>query len=260
MPLQSLQNFTILYCGTRPNTIVPRQSRSVSPVKDSNPTSTADKLKLTTAASVKRTGSPTRSSLRSQIQSTQTSNQRRASERLEKLDANQSGVAKPGATTTSSAKSGTAAKAARQKSSTQETDTSKAKGSDRESKNVDNKQSDSSKSEDDNDKTEEKETRVSKDEKDSQNSETTRSESRSKSVVVMDTLSKTTDSLNLATNALGRLSISLNQAGMADSLLEEVRLKMTHAEAQAQAQAASASKPSSARPQTRDRENLERGN
>ena len=83
-------------------------------------------------------------------------------------------------------------------------------------------------------------------------------------VVVDSTLAKTTDSLNQATSTLGRLSLSLNQVGLADSLLEEVRLKMTHAESQSSQSTtnttSATAKPNSANSSSRERENLERGN
>lgn len=40
LPLNTLKNFSVLYCGTRPNTLPPRTTRSVSPVKE-------DKVKVT---------------------------------------------------------------------------------------------------------------------------------------------------------------------------------------------------------------------
>ncbi|KAK3594973.1 hypothetical protein CHS0354_019895 [Potamilus streckersoni] len=56
LPLSSLKSFTILYCGNRPNVMIPRQTRSVSPVKDI----TAEKTKMAATGANVRRGSPTR--------------------------------------------------------------------------------------------------------------------------------------------------------------------------------------------------------
>lgn len=245
MPLQSLKNFTILYCGTRPNAIIPRQSRSVSPGKDNN---TAEKPKPVLQGSLRRTSSPTRQGQRSLTQSTPmyVASQRRVSEKNDSVSASatsnknsqNSSVAtsKYGKTILPSLKHSSAAK------SKTENETEDRTGNDavdkaRENSDVECEHDDVKENV----------------EKDSTKSET-RKERADTIVTVVDTLTKTTDSLNEANSALGRLSLSLNQGGITDSLLEEVRLKMTHAES-----VGSTTKPNSAQ-STRDRENLERGN
>ncbi|XP_052760654.1 protein polyglycylase TTLL10-like isoform X2 [Mya arenaria] len=237
MPLQSLKNFTILYCGTRPNTIVPRQSRSVSPVKDINP-NTAEKPRLSMAGS--------RSIPRASTQSTPLSNQRRSSDRT---DANQSSsISAKSGTNSASVKTGAVSKT-RQKSIV-DADSIK-------SKEADNKASGNKSDVGEKDADKNHPEKVASDNKDDDTSSVKSSTKVRTSTVVIDTLSKTTDSLNQATTALSRLSMSLNQVGLADSLLDEVRLKMTHAESQS----SPPTKPNSARPESsRERENLERGN
>ncbi|XP_045161699.2 protein polyglycylase TTLL10-like isoform X1 [Mercenaria mercenaria] len=241
MPLQSLKNFTILYCGTRPNTIIPRQSRSVSPVKENN---TAEKQKPASLGSLRRASSPTRQGQRSLTQSTPlyAASQRRNSEKNDSLSnsatSNKESAANSQTLSSASSKSGkssSSTKTSAKSNPQNEKDTGESTGAN----NVERGNG---------------ETEL--DTKESEEKEPTKTESKKEKVgtVVVDTLSKTTDSLNEATSALGRLSLSLNQGGLTDSLLEEVRLKMTHAE-----NLNSATKPNSAR-STRERENLERGN
>ncbi|KAJ8321098.1 hypothetical protein KUTeg_002685 [Tegillarca granosa] len=68
MPLQSLNNFTVLYCGTRPFCVAPRQTRSVSPVKE-NSLAKTNSLSFSTAQP-RRTMSPVRTMHRMTTQST----------------------------------------------------------------------------------------------------------------------------------------------------------------------------------------------
>ncbi|XP_060575179.1 protein polyglycylase TTLL10-like isoform X2 [Ruditapes philippinarum] len=226
MPLQSLKNFTILYCGTRPNTIIPRQSRSVSPVKDNN---TAEKQKPALQGSV-------RQGTRSLTQSTPlyAASQRRASEKLDSLSNAKDTSSNSQALSSASSKSG--------KVSSNSKPSAKSKLG-KEGSVVSNEEEING--------TEES----VQNNKDSDKNEPSKNELKKEKVgtVVIDTLSKTTDSLNEATSALGRLSLTLDQGGLTDSLLEEVRLKMTHAEI-----VNNATKPTSAK-STRERENLERG-
>lgn len=264
MPLQSLKNFTILYCGTKPNTVIPRQSRSVSPAKENQ---SADKPRLIPTGSLKRASSPTRTGQRNFTQSTPLyqPNQRRLSE---KNDSASSGVASSG---TSSAKTGTS-----NKTMTTAIGVAQTRPKTETDKKVipivckeaskDNKLTSSDKTdENDNQNSSEQSDKSENESKDVEQKEKTDEPETSEpepkvnkpTTVVVDTLTKTTDSLNQATTALGRLSITLNQVGLADSLLEEVRLKMTHAESQNNATVA---KPNSAHSTSRDRENLERGN
>ena len=225
MPLQSLKNFTILYCGTRPNTIIPRQSRSVSPVKDNN---TAEKQKHALQGSL-------RQGPRSLTQSTPlyAASQRRASEKLDSLP-NKDTSPNSQALSSASSKSGKLGSTSKASAKSAKLGT---EGSVVENEEESNKAD------------------TVQDNKESDNSDSAKSEPKKEKVgtVVMDTLSKTTDSLNEATSALGRLSLTLDQGGLTDSLLEEVRLKMTHAEI-----VNNATKPTSAK-STRERENLERG-
>ncbi|XP_052284509.1 uncharacterized protein LOC127880994 isoform X1 [Dreissena polymorpha] len=261
MPLQSLKNFTILYCGTRPNAVIPRQIRSVSPVKESASVAIADKPKLVTAASVKRASSPSRAgqrSLTTQSTSLYQLTQRRPSEKPD-ASAVASGVSAsmnsiPSAKTS---KTGLASKS-RQKSDV-ESRNKETKDSDKAEKAhikfVDDKFSEEEKTDDSKEFSEDE----SKEEPEKETTKVVEQPKAKTSTVVVDTLSKTTDSLNQATSALGRLSLSLNQVGLADSLLEEVRLKMTHAEQQS-SPTATVAKPKSARPKSRAGENLDRGN
>ncbi|WAR14826.1 TTL10-like protein [Mya arenaria] len=186
MPLQSLKNFTILYCGTRPNTIVPRQSRSVSPVKDINP-NTAEKPRLSMAGS--------RSIPRASTQSTPLSNQRRSSDRT---DANQSSsISAKSGTNSASVKTGAVSKT-RQKSIV-DADSIK-------SKEADNKASGNKSDVGEKDADKNHPEKVASDNKDDDTSSVKSSTKVRTSTVVIDTLSKTTDSLNQATTALSRLS------------------------------------------------------
>lgn len=256
MPLQSLKNFTILYCGTRPNTIIPRQSRSVSPVKENN---TAEKTKPAPQGSV----NPTRQGQRSLTQSTPLyGGQRRLSEKNDSLSNsnNKETVANSQGTTSGSLKSGKSSSGGKT-SAKVKPEGLKDSGDSKEAKNAAGTN-----------------TENQNDTKKNVDADSTKSEPKKEKVstIVHDTLSKTTDSLNEATSALGRLSLSLNQSSLTDSLLEEVRLKMTHADSLNSSQklnsddvnteanpnsanANSESKPRSAR-SSRVRENLERGN
>ncbi|KAL4221444.1 Tubulin tyrosine ligase-like [Mactra antiquata] len=244
MPLQSLKNFTILYCGTRPNTIVPRQIRSVSPVKEN---STADKPKPLSMGGPRRGSSPTRQGQRSLTQSTPlyNTNQRRT----EKNDSNIASNGNKDSVSNSTSKS--VKTSASVKTSISAKTRHENKGKDIESVKTEGIKQTNDNSEpvvDNNDNNDNKPGSATKSEP--------RSEPRSRgSTVVVDTLSKTTDSLNEATSALGKISLSLNQGGITDSLLEEVKLKMTHAET-----SNTGSTPNSSHPPTRERENLERGN
>lgn len=249
LPLQSLKNFTILYCGTRPNTIIPRQSRSVSPVKDN---STAEKARPVAQAALRRAASPTRQGQRSSLtQSTPLY----AVRKLEKGDATMSSSGNKESTMVTNSQGAATSKSGKTAANLKTASSAKVKAEkESEEKNVESNIEEDNKTKEENEN-ESNDTKVVKKER--------------TSTVIVDTLSKTTDSLNEATTALGRLSLSLNQGGITDSLLEEVRLKMTHAEsgnsqsvntATSQMEPPkSAKKPTSAR-SSRERENLERGN
>ena len=239
MPLQSLKNFTILYCGTRPNTIVPRQSRSVSPIKDN----AADKPKYIPTGALRRTGSPTRMHHRSSVHSTPlyTVNDKKLDSGNKETQANApSSSAKSVMNSASVKKSKAESKAGNSGYVTAKTES-----------NLKKDDSQVEKSEDDSNKLDE----LGAEKKGAETENQVKTEPKSH-VVVVDTLTKTNDSLTEATNVLGRLSQSLNQAGLAESILEEVRLKMTHADLSASSISTS-DKPNSAKVK---RENLERGN
>lgn len=310
MPLQSLKHFTILYCGTRPNTMIPRQSRSVSPVKDNSSTASEKAKPISTGVS-------SRPSHRLLTQSTPivaASTQRKS---LEKIDSshipssNRSESHYSAKTNSSTASAKIVLPAIVQKSddgqaksvhrvpkteaavlklenSTAKSEIKSAKtehtvmkseqqhkviakvGNDEtqavseakntetssdvtdnklvDAKEIDNKHTDVN--EPDNRDAEKRlvGTEVGK------NSESVIAEEERRASVV-DTLTKTQNSLNLATSALGKINISLNQVGLTDSLLEEVRLKMTHADP-----STNATKANSAKSARGGRENLDRGN
>lgn len=317
MPLQSLKHFTILYCGTRPNTMIPRQSRSVSPMKDNSSTA-SDKPKPVT------TGATSRPSHRLLTQSTPlvaASNQRKS---LEKIDSQSlpaqrtEGNFSTKTSVTTSAKITLPAivtkaddpavktdrrvakldnRTARTELSSTRTELKLAKSDIIVAKTVsqdivvksrkgESIETAENKTEDVKDETESKDTDTVNTETESKGTDNKQTEDVNKEVTIIDnkeleerltdsgieknpenaqkeeerrsslvdTLTRTQNSLNLATSALGRINISLNQVGLTDSLLEEVRLKMTHAEP-----ALGVAKPNSARLQ-RGRENLDRGN
>lgn len=233
MPLQSLKTFTILYCGTRPNTIVPRQTRSVSPVKEN---STAEKSKPSVFGGQRRGSSPTRQGQRSLTQSTPlfAANQRRTSEKNDSISTTGNG-SKDNTTNSALSKAGKTSVNVKTTFSVKLASENRMK--------------------EDNEKHEKCKATSDEKEPDDESKSDSKSEVRSKgSTLVVDTLSKTTDSLNEATSALGKISQSLNQGGLTDSLLEEVKLKMTHAET------INSGTMSNSSPPTRERENLERGN
>lgn len=252
MPLQSLKNFTILYCGTRPNTIIPRQSRSVSPVKDNN--NTAEKPKPVLQGSLRRTTSPTRQGQRSLTQSTPmyVASQRRVSEKNDSVSAS--------ATTNKNSQNSSLLTSKNGKTilptipRLKQSSAAKSKTENETENRTGNVAKDAGDKVRDNSDVESEHDDVNENVEGDSNKSETRKERAGSIVTVVDTLAKTTDSLNEANSALGRLSLSLNQGGITDSLLEEVRLKMTHAES-----VGSTTKPNSAQ-SSRDRENLERGN
>ena len=326
MPLQSLKEFTILYCGTRPNTMIPRQSRSVSPVKDNSSTAN-DKSK---PASTSVTSRPTHRLLTQSTPLFTASSQRKSvdkgdshhassisSKDSSRTDSQYSAkslssssvstrtilpaiVPKTDDNITRAAKTNKALVKIDHKIVKTETNTAKpeprvvnsektvAKPLSQETVaavkpvKVENKEITEIKTEETeipqnvNDiKSEEKESIKSvekvvsskdnekvetenkiidlKESNEDNKSEAAAKDERRPSEV--DTLTRTQNSLNLATSALGKINVSLNQVGLTDSLLEEVRLKMTHAEP-----SVSAAKPNSARSSRGQRENLERGN
>ena len=334
MPLQSLKHFTILYCGTRPNTIIPRQSRSVSPVKDNSSTASEKTKPIFTGASSRPShrlltqstplvaASTTRKSLdkSSDLHSVMAQSHRTESNFSAKTNSSAAsakitlpaivtksedvksdrrvGKLESRYTRTEFATIKTDQKLAKSdiivaKTVNQDNTTGVTKSGNREVKEMpdnkknkkDRKENTETKEKDtesnsaeeikdtstvvsDNKEIDSKETDVIESTADVDNRELERrlneqdvekntesapkEEERRPSVV--DTLTRTQNSLNLATSALGKINISLNQVGLTDSLLEEVRLKMTHADP-----ALAVAKPNSARLQ-RGRENLDRGN
>ena len=328
MPLQSLKEFTILYCGTRPNTMIPRQSRSVSPVKDNSSTAN-DKSKpastsvtsrpthrlltqstpLFTASSQRKSvdkGDSHHASSISSKDSSRTESQYSAkssssssvstrtilpaivpktddnipraaktNKALVKIDhkivKTEINTAKPEPRVVNSEK--TVAKPLSQETvaavkpvkvenkeitenKTEETEIPQNVNDIKSEEKENIKSVEKVVSSKDNEKveTEDKivEVKVKEFNEDNKSEAAAKDERRPSEV---DTLTRTQNSLNLATSALGRINVSLNQVGLTDSLLEEVRLKMTHAEP-----TVSAGKPNSARSSRGQRENLERGN
>ena len=332
MPLQSLKSFTILYCGTRPNTIIPRQSRSVSPVKDNSSTASERSKPMSTGASSRPThrlltqstplvaASSTRKSIdksdthsiasqsnRSESNFSAKTNSSTTSAKLtlpaivtksedvksdRRVGKSESRYTKTEFSATKTdhklAKSDIiVAKTVNQDNTTvvsksgnrlgKEIPDSKKKDNKDRKQSVENKEEETINAEEikDIDKVEsdrkdidmvdtdnkagndvdnrELEKRLNEQDEEKKTEIGTKEEEHRASVV--DTLARTQNSLNLATSALGKINISLNQVGLTDSLLEEVRLKMTHADPPALGGA----KPNSARVQ-RGRENLDRGN
>ena len=333
MPLQSLKSFTILYCGTRPNTIIPRQSRSVSPVKDNSSTASERSKPMSTGASSRPThrlltqstplvaASSTRKSIeKSDTHSIASQSNRSESNFSAKTNSSTTsakltlpaivtksedmksdrrvGKSESRYTKTEFSATRTDQKLAKSdiivaKTVNQDNTTVVSKSGNRLGKDIpDNKKKDNKDRKEtvenkevdaiggeeitDNDKVEsdskdidmevtenkdgnndvdnrEVEKRLNEQSEEKKTEIDPKEEERRASVV--DTLTRTQNSLNLATSALGKINISLNQVGLTDSLLEEVRLKMTHADPPALGGA----KPNSARVQ-RGRENLDRGN
>ena len=318
MPLQSLKHFTILYCGTRPNTMIPRQSRSVSPVKDNSNTATEKPKSVSTGV----TSRPTHRLLTQSTPLFAASNQRKSIEKLDSglssRDSNRTETHFSAKSSNSSASARTILPAivtktddniARMESRAPKTDntlakleqkvvkteTTAAKTENRVAKSektgvkslrqdaaavktmIENRENTENRIKDTETSTDESDIKVT-DEKEIDNKEVEKIETDNKDVEkmlneseegnvsesitrderkpsVVDTLTRTQNSLNLATNALGKINISLNQVGLTDSLLEEVRLKMTHADA-----SLSGGKPNSSRSARGQRENLDRGN
>ena len=328
MPLQSLKHFTILYCGTRPNTIIPRQSRSVSPVKDntstaserSKPAAGSSRPRLLTQSTPLVAASGARKSIdKSDTHSTATQSNRSESNFSAKTNSSAASakLTLPAIVTKSDdvksdrragklesrytksefsatkmdhklAKSDIiVAKTVNPDNATvfaksgnklgKDIPDNKKKDNKDKKETVENKDLSTTTSEEakdiDKHESEDKDMDVQMTENKDRNNDVdnreveerlkeaevekkteigTKEEERRASVV--DTLTRTQNSLNLATSALGKINVSLNQVGLTDSLLEEVRLKMTHADP-----AVNVAKPNSAKVQ-RGRENLDRGN
>ncbi|XP_052083344.1 protein polyglycylase TTLL10-like isoform X3 [Mytilus californianus] len=70
LPLNTLKNFSVLYCGTRANTIPPRATRSVSPVKDERLKVTASSATTATSKTNRHANENSRSGHRLSVSST----------------------------------------------------------------------------------------------------------------------------------------------------------------------------------------------